>query len=62
MKTSCSVSANKCSDEALVAATKRGDPQAFEELVFRHRQKVLFVAQRITNNWEDAEGVVVLIS
>jgi RNA polymerase sigma-70 factor (ECF subfamily) len=57
MKTSRSVSANKCSDEALVAATKCGDPQAFEELVFRHRQKVLSVAQRITNNWEDAEDV-----
>jgi len=48
---------NKHSDETLVAATKRGDAQAFEELVLRHRQKILAVAQRITNNREDAEDV-----
>jgi len=40
-----------------VTATKRGDAQAFEELVLRHRQRVLAVAQRITNNREDAEDV-----
>jgi RNA polymerase sigma-70 factor (ECF subfamily) len=57
MRTSCTISTNKHSDETLVAATKRGDAQAFEELVLRHRQKVLAVAQRITNNWEDAEDV-----
>jgi RNA polymerase sigma-70 factor (ECF subfamily) len=57
MKTSCTISTNKHSDEALVAATKRGDAQAFDELVLRHRQKVLAVAQRITNNREDAEDV-----
>jgi RNA polymerase sigma-70 factor (ECF subfamily) len=45
------------SDGALVAAAKRGDTQAFEELVFRHQQRVLAVAQRITNNREDAEDV-----
>jgi RNA polymerase sigma-70 factor (ECF subfamily) len=50
-------STNKHSDEALVTATKRGDAQAFEELVLRHRQKVLAIAQRITNNREDAEDV-----
>jgi len=55
--TSCTTSANKPSDEALVAATKRGDAQAFEELVLRHRQKVVAVAQRITNSLEDAEDV-----
>ena len=57
MKTSCTTSTNKHSDDALVAATKRGDTQAFEELVLRHRQRVLVVAQRITNNREDAEDV-----
>jgi len=31
--------------------------QAFEELVLRHKQRVLAVAQRITNNREDAEDV-----
>jgi RNA polymerase sigma-70 factor, ECF subfamily len=57
MKTSCTTSTNKHSDDALVAATKRGDTQAFEELVLRHKQRVLAVAQRITNNREDAEDV-----
>jgi RNA polymerase sigma-70 factor (ECF subfamily) len=50
-------SANKHSDEALVAATKRGDAQAFEDLVLRHRPRVLAVVQRITKNREDAEDV-----
>jgi RNA polymerase sigma-70 factor (ECF subfamily) len=44
-------------DSALVTAAKRGNAQAFEEIVSRHKQKVLAVAQRITNNWEDAEDV-----
>ena len=48
---------NKDSDEALVAAAKRGDAQAFETLVLRHEQRVFAVAQRITNNREDAEDV-----
>ncbi len=56
MKTACTIT-NKQSDGALVAATKRGDAQAFEELVLRHRQKVVAAAQRITNNREDAEDV-----
>jgi RNA polymerase sigma-70 factor, ECF subfamily len=57
MKTSSARSIMKLSDDALVAATKRGDTQAFEELVLRHKQRVLAVAQRITNNREDAEDV-----
>jgi RNA polymerase sigma factor (sigma-70 family) len=57
MKTSCTTSISKDSDSALVAATKCGETQAFEELLLRHRQKVLAVAQRITNNREDAEDV-----
>lgn len=57
MRTSRTISPNQRSDEALVAATKGGDELAFEELVLRHRQKVLAVAQRITNNREDAEDV-----
>ena len=55
MKTSYTTSINGDPDSALVAATKRGDAQAFGELVLRHRQRVLAVAHRITNNWEDAE-------
>jgi RNA polymerase sigma-70 factor (ECF subfamily) len=57
MKTSYTTSTNKHSDEGLVVATKLGDPQAFEELVLRYRQKVVAVALRITNNREDAEDV-----
>ena len=56
MKTSYT-SSIKDSDSAWVAAAKRGDTQAFEELVIRHRQRVLSVALRITNNREDAEDV-----
>jgi RNA polymerase sigma-70 factor, ECF subfamily len=44
-------------DGALLAAARNGDQQAFEELVVRHTHKVLAVAQRITNNREDAEDV-----
>src|SRR6195256_4784342 len=57
METSYAVHIGKDSDGALVAGAKRGDSQAFEELVFRHKQRVLAVAQRITNNKEDAEDV-----
>jgi RNA polymerase sigma-70 factor (ECF subfamily) len=48
---------NKHDDGALVSATKRGNTQAFDELVLRHRRRVVAVAQSITNNWEDAEDV-----
>ena len=44
-------------DGALVAAAKSGDHRAFEELVLRHKHKVLAIAQRITNHREDAEDV-----
>jgi len=57
MQTSYGTGKDKDSDGALVAATKHGDIQAFEELVLRHRQRVLAVAQRITKNREDAEDV-----
>ncbi len=58
MKTSyMTTDINKQPDGALVDAAKHGDTQAFEELVLRHKQRVLAVAQRITNNREDAEDV-----
>jgi RNA polymerase sigma-70 factor (ECF subfamily) len=57
MATSYATIIDKNSDAALVAASKRGDTLAFEELVFRYRGRVLTVAQRITNNREDAEDV-----
>jgi RNA polymerase sigma-70 factor, ECF subfamily len=49
---------NRDPDAALVAATRRGDSDAFEKLVSRYEQRVLAVAQRITKNREDAEDVV----
>ncbi len=57
MERSCGIGINKDSDATLVAAAKRGDTRAFEELVLRHKQRVLAVARRITNNREDAEDV-----
>jgi RNA polymerase sigma-70 factor, ECF subfamily len=57
METLDATGLDKGSDGALVAAVKRGDSQAFEELVLRHEPKVLAVAQRITKNREDAEDV-----
>jgi DNA-directed RNA polymerase specialized sigma24 family protein len=49
---------DKDSDGMLVTAAKRGNAGAFEELVLRHERRVLAMAQRITNNREDAEDVV----
>jgi RNA polymerase sigma-70 factor (ECF subfamily) len=49
---------NKDSDGMLVTAVKHGDTQAFEGLFVRHQRRVLAVAQRITNNREDAEEVL----
>jgi RNA polymerase sigma-70 factor, ECF subfamily len=57
MEMSFGTGLDKGSDSALVIATKHGDMQAFEELVLRHKQRVLAAAQRITNNREDAEDV-----
>jgi RNA polymerase sigma factor (sigma-70 family) len=57
MEMSLETNAGKQSDGGLVAAARNGNSQAFEELVFRHKQRVLAIAQRITNNREDAEDV-----
>jgi RNA polymerase sigma-70 factor (ECF subfamily) len=57
METFRAIGIPKHSDDALVTAARLGDTQAFEELVFRHQQRVLAMAQRITNNREDAEDV-----
>jgi RNA polymerase sigma-70 factor (ECF subfamily) len=53
-----STEVRKDSDGALVAAAKYGDTQAFEKLVLRYKRRVFAIAQRITNNREDAEDVV----
>jgi len=57
MQTSYGSGIEKDSDSVLVTATKRGDTRAFDKLILRHKQRVLAVAQRITNNREDAEDV-----
>jgi RNA polymerase sigma-70 factor (ECF subfamily) len=57
METFSGICIRRDSDAALVSAAKRGATQAFEELVLRHMQRVLAVAQRITSNREDAEDV-----
>lgn len=57
MKAFCATDLNEDTDDTLVTTAKHGDNQAFEKLVLRHQPRVLAVAQRITNNWEDAEDV-----
>ncbi len=58
MGTFLTSSVNRESDAALIEATKCGDTHAFGKLVLRYKQRILAVAQRITNNREDAEDVV----
>lgn len=41
-------------DEELVAATLRGDPRAFDELLERYQGKIYNLALRVTGNPEDA--------
>ena len=45
-------------DMPLVAAAKNGNREAFDILVERHRQRIFFVARRMTRRREDAEDVV----
>ena len=47
----------KFTDTELVAATRCGNTEAFDQLIFRHERRVFTVAQRILNNREDAEDV-----
>jgi len=58
METFRATDVGKDSDAALVAATKCGETLAFEKLVLRYKRRVFALAQRITNNREDAEDVV----
>jgi RNA polymerase sigma-70 factor, ECF subfamily len=46
------------SDASLVAASKRGDSRAFDELVNRHSPKMFRTALRITRNIQDAEDAM----
>jgi RNA polymerase sigma-70 factor, ECF subfamily len=45
-------------EAALVAAAKRGDLAAFEELVHRYERKIFRLGYNITQNREDAQDVV----
>ena len=45
-------------DLTLVAACKRGEVSAFEELVKRYDRKLFRIAQHVTRNREDAQDVV----
>src|ERR1700682_4775548 len=58
METFCASGVDKDSDASLGAAPKSGETHAFEKLVIRYERRVFAVAQRITNNREDAEDVV----
>ena len=53
-----STSINKLLDSELIAATKCGNRETFDELLFRYERKVFAVALRIVKNREDAEDVV----
>jgi len=45
-------------DVALVARVRKGDMQAFEQLVKQYDRQVFRIAQHITQNREDAEDIV----
>src|SRR5258707_4954861 len=46
------------SEMALVQAAKKGDLEAFSELVKRYDRNIFRIAQHITHNEEDAQDVV----
>jgi len=45
-------------EHLLVAAAKKGDATAFEELVNRYEDKIFRLAKNITGNREDAEDAM----
>jgi len=48
---------DELSDRELVAATKFGNSEAFNELVIRYERRAIALAERIVNNRADAEDV-----
>jgi len=44
-------------DKALVAAARKGDAAAFEELVSGNRERIFWVARQVVGNAEDARDV-----
>jgi RNA polymerase sigma-70 factor (ECF subfamily) len=54
----CTTNLDKCSDETLVAAAKGGSRTAFEQLIERYEERVLFcVARALAQSREDAEEI-----
>src|SRR4249919_2929668 len=45
-------------DAALVSSAQEGDLEAFEQLVVRHQKRMLNVAYRLTNDYDEACEVV----
>jgi RNA polymerase sigma-70 factor, ECF subfamily len=45
-------------EPALVAAAKRGEVSAFEELVTRYERKIFHLTRNITGNMQDAEDAM----
>src|SRR5437016_1874429 len=58
METIQKKAAEDTSEMALVQAAKKGDLEAFSELVRRYDRNVFRIAQHITHNEEDAQDVV----
>ena len=58
METIQKKAAEDTSEMALVQAAKKGDLEAFSELVKRYDRNVFRIAQHITHNEEDAQDVV----
>lgn len=48
---------SKSLDELLVERAKRGDVEAFEQLISQHQKTVFNIAYRLTSNYEDASDV-----
>jgi RNA polymerase sigma factor (sigma-70 family) len=57
-RNSTSDAAQFISDEALVAGAKMGHGSLFDELHERHRERIFWVAHRITRHREDAQDAV----
>ena len=48
---------NECSDENLVMASRKGDKNAYAQLIRRHYEHVFFVCLGVMGNVDDAEDV-----
>lgn len=58
MNTACTLSSDGLNENRVVAAAKRGQAAAFDELWQFHTQRILRTTYRITKNREDAEDAL----